>query len=153
MHPDFNTRLHHRRCLQPLQLLPHLLIRTPAVPPALSPSPLPACPSSLAPRVQRTPATPPPCPQLNTLERRLFFIPSFKIYGSVAGFYDYGPPGCAMKQNVTQTWRNHFILEENMLEVSGGVRVWLCGVCVWGCVVVVYSERLGCEWMKCKRRQ
>ncbi|EFN58464.1 hypothetical protein CHLNCDRAFT_34068 [Chlorella variabilis] len=55
---------------------------------------------------------------LNALERRLFFIPSFKIYGSVAGFYDYGPPGCAMKQNVTQTWRNHFILEENMLELE-----------------------------------
>ncbi|PSC72809.1 Glycyl-tRNA synthetase family [Micractinium conductrix] len=55
---------------------------------------------------------------LNALERRLFFIPSFKIYGAVAGFYDYGPPGCAMKQNVTQTWRNHFILEENMLEVE-----------------------------------
>ncbi|KAI7843806.1 hypothetical protein COHA_002704 [Chlorella ohadii] len=54
----------------------------------------------------------------NALERRLFYIPSFKIYGSVAGFYDYGPPGCAMKQNVTQTWRNHFVLEENMLEVE-----------------------------------
>ena len=56
--------------------------------------------------------------QLNALERRLFFIPSFKIYGSVAGFYDYGPPGCAIKQHVTQTWRTHFILEENMLEVG-----------------------------------
>ncbi|GAB4820588.1 hypothetical protein N2152v2_007634 [Parachlorella kessleri] len=55
---------------------------------------------------------------LNALERRLFFIPSFKIYGSVAGFYDYGPPGCAIKQNVTQTWRKHFILEENMLEIE-----------------------------------
>jgi glycyl-tRNA synthetase (class II) len=56
--------------------------------------------------------------QANALERRLFYIPSFKIYGSVAGFYDYGPPGCAIKQNVTQAWRNHFILEENMLEVE-----------------------------------
>ena len=55
---------------------------------------------------------------LNILERRLFFIPSFKIYGSVAGFYDYGPPGCAIKQNVTQFWRQHFVLEENMLEVE-----------------------------------
>jgi glycyl-tRNA synthetase (class II) len=42
------------------------------------------------------------CQQTNTLERRLFYIPSFKIYGSVAGFYDYGPPGCAIKQNLTQ---------------------------------------------------
>jgi len=55
---------------------------------------------------------------LNVMERRLFFIPSFKIYGGVAGFYDYGPPGCSIKQNLTQTWRNHFILEESMLEVE-----------------------------------
>ena len=55
--------------------------------------------------------------QTNVLERRLFVIPSFKIYGSCAGFYDYGPPGCAIKQNVTQLWRQHFVLEEGMLEV------------------------------------
>jgi glycyl-tRNA synthetase len=58
------------------------------------------------------------CPQAGVLERRLFYIPSFKIYNSVAGFYDYGPPGCAIKQNVTQAWRQHFVLEENMLEVE-----------------------------------
>ncbi|KAI8468120.1 MAG: hypothetical protein J3K34DRAFT_428181 [Monoraphidium minutum] len=54
----------------------------------------------------------------NLLERRLFYVPSFKIYGSVAGFYDYGPPGCAIKNNITQAWRQHFVLEENMLEVE-----------------------------------
>ena len=51
------------------------------------------------------------------MERKLFTIPSFKIYGGVAGFWDFGPPGCAVKQNITQLWRQHFILEENMLEV------------------------------------
>lgn len=66
-----------------------------------------------------TPPHPPlPTGQTNLLERRLFYIPSFKIYGSVAGFYDYGPPGCAIKQNLTQAWRQHFVLEENMLEVG-----------------------------------
>ncbi|CAI0447952.1 unnamed protein product [Linum tenue] len=54
----------------------------------------------------------------NTLERRLFYIPSFKIYGGVAGLYDYGPPGCAVKSNVLSFWRQHFVLEENMLEVD-----------------------------------
>lgn len=44
-------------------------------------------------------------PQGGTLERRLFYIPSFKIYNSVAGFYDYGPPGCAIKANITQVSR------------------------------------------------
>ncbi|KAE8100350.1 hypothetical protein FH972_018257 [Carpinus fangiana] len=55
---------------------------------------------------------------VNTLERRLFYIPSFKIYRGVAGLYDYGPPGCAVKSNVLAYWRQHFVLEENMLEVD-----------------------------------
>ncbi|OIT06599.1 PREDICTED: glycine--tRNA ligase, mitochondrial 1-like [Nicotiana attenuata] len=55
---------------------------------------------------------------INTLERRLFYIPSFKIYRGVAGLYDYGPPGCAVKSNVLSFWRQHFVLEENMLEVD-----------------------------------
>lgn len=42
---------------------------------------------------------------LNTLERRLFYIPSFKIYRGVAGLYDFGPPGCAVKSNVLAFWR------------------------------------------------
>ncbi|KAI9157712.1 hypothetical protein LWI28_026762 [Acer negundo] len=54
----------------------------------------------------------------NTLERRLFYIPSFKIYRGVAGLYDYGPPGCAVKSNVLSFWRQHFVLEEDMLEVD-----------------------------------
>lgn len=54
----------------------------------------------------------------NTLERRLFYISSFKIYRGVAGLYDYGPPGCAVKANVISYWRQHFALEENMLEVD-----------------------------------
>ncbi|CAI6004406.1 unnamed protein product [Closterium sp. NIES-65] len=54
----------------------------------------------------------------NALERRLFIIPSFKIYGGVAGLFDYGPPGCAVKSNVLAFWRQHFVLEENMLEVD-----------------------------------
>ena len=51
------------------------------------------------------------------LQRKAFFMPSFEIYGSVAGFYDYGPNGCKVKQNVTQFWRQHFVLHENMQEV------------------------------------
>ncbi|KAL0905164.1 hypothetical protein M5K25_027348 [Dendrobium thyrsiflorum] len=55
---------------------------------------------------------------VNTLERRLFYVASFKIYRGVAGLYDYGPPGCAVKSNVLAFWRQHFVLEENMLEVD-----------------------------------
>lgn len=48
----------------------------------------------------------------------MFFMPSFKIYGGVAGLYDYGPPGSALKANVTQLWRQHFVMQEGMLEVE-----------------------------------
>ena len=54
----------------------------------------------------------------NALESRLFYIPSFKIYGGVAGLYDYGPPGCAVKANLQSFWRQHFVLNEGMLEVE-----------------------------------
>ncbi|CAL6384012.1 unnamed protein product [Bathycoccus prasinos] len=54
----------------------------------------------------------------NSLESRLFYIPSFKIYGGVGGLYDYGPPGCSVKANVQKIWRQHFVIEESMLEVE-----------------------------------
>jgi hypothetical protein len=52
------------------------------------------------------------------LKRRLFYTPSFEIYGGERGLYDYGPPGCALQTNVVNLWRKHFVLEEDMLEVD-----------------------------------
>ena len=54
----------------------------------------------------------------DTLKRRFFYDQSFAIYGGVTGQYDFGPMGCAMKQNLLQAWRSHFVLEEQMLEVD-----------------------------------
>ncbi|CAG8478924.1 2281_t:CDS:10 [Paraglomus brasilianum] len=52
------------------------------------------------------------------LKKRFFFAPSFSAYGGVAGLYDYGPPGCALQANILDSWRKHFVLEEDMLEVD-----------------------------------
>ncbi|KIH51769.1 WHEP-TRS domain protein, partial [Ancylostoma duodenale] len=52
------------------------------------------------------------------LKRRFFYDQSFSIYGGVTGLYDFGPMGCALKANMIQEWRKHFILEEGMLEVD-----------------------------------
>ncbi|KAK3940512.1 glycyl-tRNA synthetase-like protein [Diplogelasinospora grovesii] len=52
------------------------------------------------------------------LRRRMFYTPSFEIYGGVSGLYDYGPPGCALQANIIDVWRKHFVLEEDMLEVD-----------------------------------
>lgn len=51
-------------------------------------------------------------------KRRFFFTPSFSIYGGVAGLYDLGPPGCAMKANMETLWRQHFIIYDSMFEVN-----------------------------------
>ena len=54
----------------------------------------------------------------DALERRLFVVPSFRIYGGVSGLFDLGPPGCAIKANLLAFWRQHFVVNESMLEVE-----------------------------------
>jgi hypothetical protein len=54
----------------------------------------------------------------DTLTRRMFVVPAFEIHGGVAGLFDYGPPGCALKENVLQLWRQHFVLEDGMLQIE-----------------------------------
>lgn len=52
------------------------------------------------------------------LKRRFFYDISFSIYGGVAGQFDFGPMGCALKSNIISLWRSFFVLEEQMLEVD-----------------------------------
>jgi glycyl-tRNA synthetase len=40
------------------------------------------------------------------------------LIGGIAGLYDFGPMGCAVKQNLISYWRQHFVLTESMLEVE-----------------------------------
>ena len=47
------------------------------------------------------------------------YTQAFEIHGGCSGLYDYGPVGCAIKTNIEQAWRDHFILEEDMLEIRG----------------------------------
>ncbi|KAM3860620.1 glycine--tRNA ligase-like [Diretmus argenteus] len=54
----------------------------------------------------------------DTLKRRFFYDQAFAIYGGVSGLYDFGPVGCALKNNILQTWRQHFIQEEQILEID-----------------------------------
>jgi glycyl-tRNA synthetase len=55
------------------------------------------------------------------LKRRFFIAPAFSAYHGVAGLYDFGPPGCAVKANIISLWKNHFILNDQMLEVDCSV--------------------------------
>lgn len=51
------------------------------------------------------------------LKRRGFIYPSFEIYGGVAGFYDYGPLGSQLKNNIENLWRRFFLLKDNCVEI------------------------------------
>lgn len=52
------------------------------------------------------------------VKRRHVFFQAAEIYGGCAGLYDLGPIGSAIKNNVEQLWRDHFVLEEDMLEIN-----------------------------------
>jgi glycyl-tRNA synthetase len=44
--------------------------------------------------------------------RRGFLWPSYEIYGGVAGLWDYGPLGAALKHKVENAWREVFVVGE-----------------------------------------
>ncbi|MCX8198100.1 MAG: glycine--tRNA ligase [Candidatus Micrarchaeota archaeon] len=50
--------------------------------------------------------------------RRSFLIPSSQIYGSPAGFYDYGPVGCAIKRKLEDLWRREMLQKEGFHEIE-----------------------------------
>jgi len=51
-------------------------------------------------------------------KRRGFFWPSYEIYGGVAGFYDLGPLGAMLKNNIVSLWRKYFVLKHQDMVVE-----------------------------------
>ncbi|MCL4404448.1 glycine--tRNA ligase [Candidatus Marsarchaeota archaeon] len=54
----------------------------------------------------------------NLAARRGIIIPAFKLYGELAGFYDYGPIGTAIRNRLENHWRSTFIDKLGNLELS-----------------------------------
>ena len=46
---------------------------------------------------------------MSLCKRRGFIFPSSDIYNGFNGFYDYGPLGVELKQNIKQAWWRHFV--------------------------------------------
>ncbi len=46
---------------------------------------------------------------MDLAKRRGFLYPAYEIYGGMAGFYDYGPLGAAMKRRFEDLWRQTFL--------------------------------------------
>jgi glycyl-tRNA synthetase len=84
-------------------------------------------------------------------KRRGFIYQGSEIYGGLAGTWDYGPMGVALKRNITNTWWNLFVdAREDMYGIDAAIlmnpKVWESSGHVSG-----FSDPLvACE--KCKRR-
>jgi len=65
----------------------------------------------------------------NFCKRKGFVYPSAEIYGGLAGFWDYGPIGSELKNNIkAQWWKQHIHAREDIVGIDGSIitspRVW-----------------------------
>ena len=84
-------------------------------------------------------------------KRRGFVYQGSEIYGGLAGTWDYGPLGVALKNNIKESWRKKFVSSRNdMYEVDAAI---LMNSKVWEASghVNTFSDPL-VECTKCKRR-
>src|SRR3954470_3996325 len=84
-------------------------------------------------------------------KRRGFIYQGSEIYGGLAGTWDYGPLGVALKNNIKESWRKKFISSRSdMYEVDAAIlmnsKVWETSGHVAG-----FSDPL-VECPKCKNR-
>jgi len=84
-------------------------------------------------------------------KRRGFVFPGSEIYGGLAGTYDYGPLGLALKNNIKKDWWKTFV--ENREDIFGIETAILMNQKVWEASghVSGFSDPL-VECRKCKRR-
>ncbi len=54
-------------------------------------------------------------------KRRGFFWPSHEIYGSEAGFLDYGPLGAILKRKLEQKWIDWFVRREDVVLIDAAI--------------------------------
>jgi glycyl-tRNA synthetase len=84
-------------------------------------------------------------------KRRGFIFPGSEIYGGLAGTWDYGPLGVALKQNIKNLWWKRFVTDrDDMYGVDAAIimnpKAWEASGHVTG-----FSDPL-VECEKCKRR-
>src|SRR5512143_2511819 len=84
-------------------------------------------------------------------KRRGFIFQGSEIYGGLAGTWDYGPLGVALKENIRRLWWKRFVDDrDDMYGVDAAIlmnqKVWVATGHASG-----FTDPL-VECMKCKRR-
>lgn len=88
---------------------------------------------------------------ISLCKRRGFVYPGSEVYGGLAGTWDYGPLGVALKNNIKDAWRKKFVSSRNdMYEVDAAI---LMNGEVWKASghVDTFTDPL-VECTKCKKR-
>jgi glycyl-tRNA synthetase len=80
-------------------------------------------------------------------KRRGIIYPNSEIYGGVGGFYDYGPVGVEMKNNLKRLWWKEMVdLREDVVGIDGTIithpKVWEASG---------HVENFGDEVVECKK--
>lgn len=88
---------------------------------------------------------------ISLCKRRGFIYPSSDIYGGIAGMWDYGPLGVALKNNIKNLWWDRFVSKrDDMFGMDASIlmnkEVWMASGHVAG-----FSDPL-VECLKCKKR-
>ena len=53
-------------------------------------------------------------------KKRGFIFPSAELYNSMSGFFDYGPLGVEMKNNIKQLWWREMVQQREVGTIAGG---------------------------------
>ena len=88
---------------------------------------------------------------ISLCKRRGFIYPGSDIYGGLAGTYDYGPLGVALKNNIKNSWWKKFV--DGRGDIYGVDAAIIMNSSVWKASghVDTFSDPL-VECVKCKRR-
>ncbi len=55
-------------------------------------------------------------------KKKGFVFQNSEIYGGLSGFFDYGPLGVELKNNIKDNWWNYFVRsEENIFGIDGSI--------------------------------
>lgn len=90
---------------------------------------------------------------ISLAKRRGFIYQGSEIYGGLAGTWDYGPLGVALKNNIKNSWWKRFV--DNRLDMYGMDAAILMNPSVWktsGHVDTFTDPLVECTNEKCKKR-
>ena len=83
-------------------------------------------------------------------KKKGFVFPNSEIYGGMAGFFDYGPLGVELKNNLKQAWWNYHVKRrDDIVGIDGAIiaspKVWVASGHVGGFSDILVECKVPCS--------